>query len=470
MAFRTAAALAIFALSCLALQMQPEKLQTLDQAEMIALQSLPDGDLETLDQAEMTASGRSIEELEREYVMHSPLIQSFVDNTFEEKITNMSEEEFRLWSIKGAINKIASAAKTAGAVAKQVGAAASKARWPYKATGYKTSKEEMLNAFLDLRMTQAVYIKNPPGGVATPAEVEALDFFPARFRGKSEIKIVAGEKNRGYMMFVDTPEALYVSFRGTSNMKDAAADFKSSVLGIFSGVRALAGAGFGWHYAGLSKAMGGAGSLERYALEKSGNCTKPVVAVGHSLGGALANLFAYQMFKKNGCWNMRLATFGSPRVFGKKSAEEINSWCSKKSDCTRWVNWGDSITTLPLSITGFRHVGSPRYIDYRADGGALGALTGKPKRWTLDEYSMDMAAEPWNPLNHVGDQYCKRMETAAKALFNGLTDPDGEGQCSWKKGTAATDQAQTQKQTQKQKQKQKQKQNIQKQKQKQKQK
>lgn len=435
MASRTAAAVAITALSCLALQSQPEKLNTLDQAEVIA-------------------PGSSIEALEREYVMRSPLVQSFVDNTFEDKITPMSDDEFQLWSVSGAWsaaksavatgasaakNVVTSAAKTAGAVANQVGAAASKAIWPYKTTGYKTSKEEMLNGFLDLRMTRAVYVKNPAGGAAKPSQIEQVNLFPSRFRGKSEIKVVAGDGQRGYMMFVDTPEALYASFRGTKNMKDAEADFKSSVLGVFSGVRALAGRGFGDHYAGMEKALGGTGSLEQYALKKSGNCTKPVVAVGHSLGGALANLFAYNMYKNQGCWNMRLATFGAPRVFSKKKAEEINSWCSKKSDCTRWVNWGDTITIFPLSVTGFRHVGSPRYIDYRAEGGALGALTGKPKRWALDEYSIDMSAEPWNILNHKGNYYCSRMEKAAKALFNGLTDPDGEGQCTMSQGVPATD-------------------------------
>merc|ERR1712159_483805 len=125
------------------------------------------------------------------------------------------------------------------------------------------------------------------------------------------------------------------------------------------------------------------------------------------------------------------ATFGAPRVFNTNHAAQIHGWCSSKSDCTRWVNWGDTITTLPLSITGFTHVGSPRYIDFRADGGTLGALTGKPKRWTLDEYEQNMSAEPWNLLNHKDSKYCERMNKAGKALFGAsFKDPDTTAKCT----------------------------------------
>merc|ERR1719399_1520465 len=110
MSSRTAAALAITALSCLALQNQPEKFQALDQAQVIT-------------------GGKSIGQLELEYAKQCPAVQSFIDDTFEEQLSSMTDDEFQLWSIsgawnaaKGVVKKTASKVKeTAGKVVSTAG-------------------------------------------------------------------------------------------------------------------------------------------------------------------------------------------------------------------------------------------------------------------------------------------------------------------------------------------------------------
>jgi len=342
-------------------------------------------------------------------VVKSPIVQSVVKSPAGQAIGKAGST-----ALAGA-KKGLDVAKT---TASNVFEAGTNALWPYKPTGYKTSKEEALDGILDLRWASVVYNK-----VKTQAGWEANPNFPKRYKGKCTIEQHAGTGYLGYMIIANCHDKIWASFRGTQNQKDAEADIKSAVLSTFAGVRALAGKGFIEHYAGIEKNMGGTGSLVKRIKALADGTDKQIVITGHSLGGALANLCALRLYD-SGYHNFRLATFGAPRVWSKDHSSRLHGYCEAKHHCVRWVNWGDFITTLPWSITGFRHVGSPRYIYYgRPTGSPLDSLTNKPKKWSLLEYDQDMSAPPMNPLNHKTSSYLERMQKAVVALFN-VADPD----------------------------------------------
>lgn len=80
---------------------------------------------------------------------------------------------------------------------------------------------------------------------------------------------------------------------------------------------------------------------------------------GHSLGGALAIIAAWDYYCTFSLDNLEVVTFGSPRVFSHRTAHKINKIFKKK--IKRIVNNNDIVTRLPLFFR-FRHVGQEYYI------------------------------------------------------------------------------------------------------------
>jgi hypothetical protein len=91
-----------------------------------------------------------------------------------------------------------------------------------------------------------------------------------------------------------------------------------------------------------------------------------VLVTGHSLGGALATLCAYDLSHRS--WgtrtrpNLRMYNYGSPRVGNKDFAEAYNE---KVPDTWRIVNGNDAVTAVPR-LLGYCHVGHAVYL--RPDG------------------------------------------------------------------------------------------------------
>lgn len=104
-----------------------------------------------------------------------------------------------------------------------------------------------------------------------------------------------------------------------------------------------------------------------------------VFVTGHSLGGALATLFALDFVKsvKSGNRHRGVTTtmvnFGSPRVGNRGFCEEYDELVT---DSIRIVNRGDLVPTLP-ALLGYRHVSHGVRI---ANGGGERALIGLAKR------------------------------------------------------------------------------------------
>lgn len=83
---------------------------------------------------------------------------------------------------------------------------------------------------------------------------------------------------------------------------------------------------------------------------------------GHSLGGALATLFALELsssqLAKQGAIFVTMYNFGSPRVGNKRFADVYNE---KVKDSWRVVNPRDIIPTVPR-LMGYCHVAQPVYL------------------------------------------------------------------------------------------------------------
>lgn len=87
---------------------------------------------------------------------------------------------------------------------------------------------------------------------------------------------------------------------------------------------------------------------------------KTFILTGHSLGAAMSTYLAQEL-AWHGIKNIKLYTFGSPRVgdYDYTVSIDIPHW--------RFVNNNDSVARLPLSSMGFWHHGKMMYIDFHGD-------------------------------------------------------------------------------------------------------
>lgn len=104
----------------------------------------------------------------------------------------------------------------------------------------------------------------------------------------------------------------------------------------------------GWSHAGFLKGARGVTDRGLYGLLRK---DRPVVCVGHSLGGALAlNIAA--ILHHDGFLVSQVVTFGAPKTFafGSDRFDKLGI------PTVQWTNPGDPIADLPLGLFGYRHV------------------------------------------------------------------------------------------------------------------
>ena len=105
----------------------------------------------------------------------------------------------------------------------------------------------------------------------------------------------------------------------------------------------------GWSHAGFLKGARGIVDRGLFGMLRR---AKPIVLVGHSLGGAIA-LNAAALLHAEGFDVHHVVTFGSPRTFKKGTAKRFRD---TGINTVQYSNDGDPITDVPFRWWRFRHV------------------------------------------------------------------------------------------------------------------
>lgn len=102
------------------------------------------------------------------------------------------------------------------------------------------------------------------------------------------------------------------------------------------------------------------------------NQNKPLYITGHSLGGAMAQVFAgrclYDFQRIQGIY-----TFGQPRVVDKATKKIFNQYL--KESYFRYQNNNDGVCRVPGLFNDFKHVGTHIYITHKK------RIISRPKGW-----------------------------------------------------------------------------------------
>lgn len=229
---------------------------------------------------------------------------------------------------------------------------------------------------------------------------------------------------------------LVISMAGTKDTADAWADLKS-IMAVeidLGGKNYSAGDGFVSFYEEIRK---GLQHVFEDELKTPGTL---VTVVGHSLGGAIANLAAVDLANRYQA-RIRLVTAGSPRVFGywskgagtlENSAKSVQTelivdgvstksaqigFCQEPPStagkiCTqRWVNNVDGVPTMPGCGAGYFHIGNGGFLINQLNCYSPGqnALTGTPQHQDYTPYTLALN-HPF--ANHGIAPYYERMNYA----------------------------------------------------------
>lgn len=195
-------------------------------------------------------------------------------------------------------------------------------------------------AHLTVKLSHYAY-RDPDRARADMAELGLTDFHFFS-HPPNEVMCAAGD------------DKLYLAFRGTeAKVVDWVqnAEFKP-VPGE------LGGAVHSGFHSGLSDLWDEVAGI----VEASG---KPVVATGHSLGGALATLAAARL-RDTGIEVAAVYTYGQPRVGLRNFRAAYDRILADRT--YRIINHIDLVTRVPLMLQGYRHIGNRVYFDGAGEG------------------------------------------------------------------------------------------------------
>ncbi|GJP43027.1 hypothetical protein CLOM_g2533 [Closterium sp. NIES-68] len=134
----------------------------------------------------------------------------------------------------------------------------------------------------------------------------------------------------------------------------------------------------------------------------SGSDTWRVYLTGHSLGGALSTLFAYELSQSNLVRDrnihLTMYNYGSPRVGNAAFVARFNAHVA---DSWRIVNRSDIIPTVP-KLMGYRHVCCPVYLSPGGPSGDLQSDASKEEIGVDDGYAAEVVGEA-NPNDILED-------------------------------------------------------------------
>ena len=200
--------------------------------------------------------------------------------------------------------------------------------------------------------------------------------------------------------FVATRDkAIYVVWRGSESKKDFQNDASiDKVPFIEDGEKVHIGFKYCWEsvlddtYIAIDD-----------ALENLQGETTDIVVCGHSLGGAVATLYAHSIKKHYPHYNVKCVTIGSPRVGNKTFKDNYDSY---EIDTLRVVHNNDLVTHTPY--IGFQHVNYQLRLD--TDGNVLKRDKSLDALWLY----LKAIFSGKNIKDHMGDGYMEALQNWVK--------------------------------------------------------
>jgi predicted lipase len=194
-------------------------------------------------------------------------------------------------------------------------------------------------------------------------------------------------------------KSIYVVWRGSESKKDFQNDASiDKVPFIEDGEKVHIGFKYCWE-----SVLGDTYDAIDTALENLQGETTDIVVSGHSLGGAVATLYAYSIKKHYPHYNVRATTIGSPRVGNKVFKENYDK---SEIDTLRIVHNNDLVTHTPY--IGFYHVNYQVRLDN--NGNKLKRDTSLSALWL---YLRSLFSGK-NIKDHMSGGYIKALENWIK--------------------------------------------------------
>jgi len=193
-----------------------------------------------------------------------------------------------------------------------------------------------------------------------------------------------------------TNNAQYIVIRGTSNFSNVKSDILASpVYDVLSNI---------WLHKGFRDA-----ALEIFQdLEHAYPLIQPskkTIVVGHSLGGAIANILGIYLYDNNFCLD-RIITYGQPKITNKKGLAAFPNL-----PLFRIVGAGDIVTCVPPQTRFFTYVhgGMKIYVDdthisYTHFGDPANAIEDNPVSIQMD---LDQVSQA---IYHKISYYIQRIQ------------------------------------------------------------
>jgi hypothetical protein len=165
--------------------------------------------------------------------------------------------------------------------------------------------------------------------------------------GLDLVKWIHNEKSDTQGFVATKDKTIYVAWRGSKSKKDFQNDASiDKVPFINDGEKVHIGFKYCWE-----SVIGDTYDAIDTAIENLKGETTDIVVCGHSLGGAIATLYAHSIKKHYPHYNVKSVTIGSPRV-GNKTFKD--NYDLSDIDTLRVVHNNDLVTHTPY--IGFQHV------------------------------------------------------------------------------------------------------------------
>ena len=190
-------------------------------------------------------------------------------------------------------------------------------------------------------------------------------------------------------------KSIYVVWRGSESKKDFQNDASiDKVPFINDGEKVHIGFKYCWE-----SVVGDTYDAIDTALENLQGETTDIVVCGHSLGGAVATLYAHSIKKHYPHYNVKCVTIGSPRVGNKTFKDNYDSY---EIDTLRVVHNNDLVTHTPY--IGFQHVNYQLRLD--TDGNVLKRDKSLDALWLY----LKAIFSGKNIKDHMGDGYMEALQ------------------------------------------------------------